>query len=262
MKMQKQIGAGLLVALLLSANAFAAHVVLKDGTTRRGSGIRATATGDIVLTTERGNVTFTKDQVLSAHADEPKEYAAAQRAMSAKKYDEAIKLLDTIVKNYRYLTWDVTAGRLLGQAYVGAGKPDEAVKAYERVLSSSPAERLNADTMWGMRAAMLAAGQYGPLIRQLDEVAAKGSRVDAARAQNMRGDVQLKQNNLNEAVFDYLRTAILFQDVKDPVIQGEAAFKAAQVLETLKDARAKDMYRKVVSQYPSSPYASQARSKI
>ncbi|HRT06489.1 MAG TPA: hypothetical protein P5204_12400, partial [Kiritimatiellia bacterium] len=84
----------------------------------------------------------------------------------------------------------------------------------------------------------------------------------AARAQTMRGDIELEQNHVELAALDYLRTAILFTDVKDAAILGEATFKAAAALEQLRDPRAKDMYKKVVTEYGSSPYAAQARGKI
>ena len=126
----------------------------------------------------------------------------------------------------------------------------------------APAEKQNADVVWGLRNAMLQAKQYPALIRQLDAVAAAGNRAEAAKAQTMRGDVQLAQNNVELAALDYLRTAILFQDVKDAAIQGEAHFKAASALEQMREPRAKDLYKKVVSEYGASPYAAQAKGKI
>ena len=68
--------------------------------------------------------------------------------------------------------------------------------------------------------------------------------------------------NVELAALDYLRTAILFADVKDAAILGEATYKAAAALEQLRDPRAKDLYKKVVSDYGASPYAAQARGKI
>ena len=109
---------------------------------------------------------------------------------------------------------------------------------------------------------MLKAKQYPALLRQLDAVAAAGNRADAAKAQTMRGDVQLDQNNVELAALDYLRTAILFADLKDPAILGEATYKAAAALEQLRDPRAKDMYRKVATEFKTSPYAAQAAGKL
>jgi TolA-binding protein len=253
----------LLAALLLVATeGFGAYVEMMDGTRRDGTQIRVNAQGDIELLTPQGRLTLTRSQIRAAVADEPPDFRKARDLCQARKWDEAIPILEGIVKTYRYLSWDIQAGRLLGRAQVMKGNPAAAVKVYEGIFSTYPTERQVPETLWGWRDAMLQAGQFGPLLKQLDVIAAEGSRSDAARAQIMRGDIQIKQNNVEPALLDYLRTAILFQDVTDPSIQGEACFKAAQALEVLKDPRAKDMYRKVVTDYPASPLAAQARSKM
>ena len=56
--------------ILSSAAAYAApFVVLKDGRVQKGVSIRAKLNGDIILTTERGDITFTKGQYSRAEAD-------------------------------------------------------------------------------------------------------------------------------------------------------------------------------------------------
>ena len=160
------------------------------------------------------------------------------------------------------LCWGWDAGGVRGRARLGKCEAGGVVKGYDQLFELSPGEKQNADSAWGMRTAMLKAKQYPALLRQLDAVAASGSRTDAARAQTMRGDIQLDQNNVELAALDYLRTAILFADVRDPMIMGEATYKAAAALEQLRDPRAKDMYKKVVNEYGSSPYAAQARGKM
>jgi len=245
-KMKRIILAGA-VALLAASAAAAPYVVLPNGQRVQGSAIRALSNGDINLTTASGIRTFPRGQYLEAVADKPAEYDQAVAALSAKKYDDAIRLLEGVVSRYRLLKWDAEALKLLPQALIGKGDSAEAVKAYDQLFQVAPNERKNPDVAWGMRRAMLAAKQYPALVRQLDAVAASGSRADAARAQTMRGDIQMAQNDLNQAV---------------PEIQGEAHFKAAQALEALRDPNAKDMYRRLVNQYPSSPYAAQAKSKL
>ena len=262
MKTSKLILIGLAAVLSAGAALAAPYVILRDGRRVDGSSIRALSTGDINLTTENGVQTFPKGSYMKAVADKPAEYDQAVAARTAKKYDDAVKLLEGIVARYRYLGWDVEASRLLAQVLLDKGAADESVKAYERLFLLDPAEKQNPDVAWGMRRAMLKAKQYPALIRQLDAVAAAGNRPDAARAQTMRGDIQLDQNNVELAAMDYLRTAILFADVRDPVLLGEATYKAAAALEQLRDPRAKDLYKKVVSDYGTSPYAAQARGKI
>ena len=262
MKTTKMFLIGLAAALAAGAAGAAPYVVLSNGQQVQGSAIRALANGDINLTMEMGMRTFPKGSYVKAVADKPAEFDQAAAAIKAQKFDAAIPLLEGIVAKYRYLGWDVEASKLLAQALLGKGDAEGAVKAYEQLFLVAPAEKQNADAAWGMRRAMLKAKQYPALIRQLDAVAAAGVRAEAARAQTMRGDIQLDQNNVELAAMDYLRTAILFADVKDAAILGEATYKAAAALEQLRDPRAKDMYKKVVSDYGASPYAAQARGKI
>lgn len=262
MKTTKLFLIGLAAALAAGAAGAAPYVVLPNGQQVQGSAIRALANGDINLTMDMGMRTFPKGSYLKAVADKPAEYDQATAAIKAQKYDAAVPLLEAIVAKYRYLGWDVEASKLLAQALLGKGDAEGAVKAYEQLFLVAPAEKQNAETAWGMRRAMLKAKQYPALIRQLDAVAAAGVRAEAARAQTMRGDIQLDQNNVELAAMDYLRTAILFADVNDAAILGEATYKAAAALEQLRDPRAKDLYKKVVSDYGASPYAAQARGKI
>ena len=262
MKTTKLFLIGLAAALAAGAAGAAPYVVLSNGQQVQGSAIRALANGDINLTMDMGMRTFPKGSYVKAVADKPAEYDQAAAAIKAQKFDAAVPLLEGIVAKYRYLGWDVEASKLLAQALLGKGDAEGAVKAYEQLFLLAPAEKQNADAAWGMRRAMLKAKQYPALIRQLDAVAAAGVRAEAARAQTMRGDIQLDQNNVELAAMDYLRTAILFADVNDAAILGEATYKAAAALEQLRDPRAKDLYKKVVSDYGESPYAAQARGKI
>ena len=262
MKTLKLLAIGLVLAALAGTALAAPYVVLPNGQQVQGSAIRALANGDVNLTMEMGMRTFPKGSYVKAVADKPAEYDQAVAAVGAQKFDAAIPLLEGIVAKYRFLGWDVEASKLLAQALLGKGDAEGAVKAYEQLFLLAPAEKQNADSIWGLRRAMLKAKQYPALIRQLDAVAAAGVRAEAARAQTMRGDIQLDQNNVELAALDYLRTAILFADVKDAAILGEATYKAAAALEQLRDPRAKDMYKKVVSDYGASPYAAQARGKI
>jgi TolA-binding protein len=96
-----------------------------------------------------------------------------------------------------------------------------------------------------------------PLLNKLIE---SGARGDAARAQIMRGDVRMAQNQVEAAALDYLRTVVLFES--EQASQPEALLKTAQALEKLRDARAKEMYRTLAAKYPSSPQAAEARGKF
>jgi TolA-binding protein len=262
MKTTKILGFALILTLLAGMVWAAPYVVLPNGKKIAGSKIRVKSNGDINLTTEVGIRTFPKGSISKAVADKPAAYDKAVAAYKAKKFEASAKLLEGIIKDYRSLGWDVQAAKLLPQVLLAQGDPESAVKAYSKLFLLAPEEKKNPDLAWGMRKAMLKAKKYPALLRQLNAVAANGSRADAARAQIMRGDIQLAQNNVELGALEYLRTAILFRDVKDPAIQGEAHYKAAVSLEQLRDPRAKEMYQIVVKQYGSSPYAAQAKGKL
>ena len=255
----------LLLACLLAGFAVAAsaapYVILKGGRKIDGTRIRATPDGTIILTTAAGNQEIPAGRYEKAVADKPAELDAALRAVQGQKWDEAIPALEKIAKAYRYLDWDLVAQKYLAEAQMKKGDAEAAVRTYAALIAASEEEKNNVDTQWGYRKALLAAKQYAALTRQLDIVVASGSRIEAAKAQNMRGEIELQQNNLEAALLEFLRTDLLFADCKDPQVLGEACFRAAQVLEKLRDPRANDMYRKVASEYRSCSFANEAASK-
>jgi tetratricopeptide (TPR) repeat protein len=252
---------GFAAAMAATAALAAPYVILPDGRKVEGQRIRALPDGTINLQTAQGTVSYQKGMYAKAVADRPAELDSALKAVQAQKYDEAVKALEKIAKDYRFLDWDVVAQKELAKALMAKGDGERAVAAFTELFKNSEEERNNTETQWLMRKAMLTAKQYSTLTKQLDAVVAGASREDAAKAQTMRGDVQKAQNNLEPALLDYLRTATLFDDVKDPNIQAEACFKAAQILETMRDPRAKELYKKVAEEYRSSPFAKAAAEK-
>ncbi len=62
----------------------------------------------------------------------------------------------------------------------------------------------------------------------------------------------LAQGQKNEALLDYLRTVILYE--KEASVRPEALFKAAGLLEELRDPRAAELRKKLAEEYPNSPY--------
>ena len=249
--------------LVLAEAALAApYVILRDGTRKEGTRIRADKDGTIQLLTAQGLVPYAKGTYQEAADDEPANFKSLSSAVKAGKVDDStIKALKEIVTAKRFLKWDIEAQKLLAEALLKKGDAAAADLAYKELYTFNPELQKDIEIGWGHRRAMLAAKQYASLRKSLDAVVAAGPRSEAARAQNMRGDISLAENKLEAAAMDYLRTAILFADVKDPAIQGEACFKAAQVLEKLRDARAKDLYRKCATEYRSSPYAAQCQGK-
>jgi tetratricopeptide (TPR) repeat protein len=258
--MRSIIAAVVTIALLLVAASDAAYVINKQNKRVEGTDIRAKSDGSIILQTSQGSRTFYKGQYLRAVADKPADFDKAQKLGAAGKFDEAVAILEKVVQNYRFLEWDNQARKALPLMYAGKGDHAKAAAAYEELFKAMPKGDLTPDLEWSYRECLLNASKYRKLEPILNKAIEEGSREDAARAQIMRGDLRRAEGQLEPAALDYLRTVVLFKGEK--AHQPEANFKAAEVLEELRDRRAKDLYRTVVEDYPGSPYAAEAKKKL
>ena len=245
--------AALVIGAIVVPVADAAYVILPNGTRIDGTQIRAKSTGEIILTTAQGQQSFFKGQYTKAVADKPAEYDRALQLAGQKQFDEALKLLQGIVSQYAFLEYDNIARAKIAEIQTAKGDAVAAVAAYDDLFRADPTLKNDANLAWAWRESMLSAKQFDKLLPQLDEIIAKGERADAARAQIMRGDVRLGQNQVENAVLDYLRTVVLFEGVD--AIQPEALYKAAQALKTLRDPRADQMINTLKSKYPDNEFA-------
>jgi len=249
-----------MLALGAAGLSSAATVILPNGSRVDGTAIRASRTGDIILTTAAGQQTFPRGQYAKAIGDKPPAFDQARTLAGQGKHDEAIALLEKIAAEYRFLDWDNNSYIAIAQIQTARGNHTEAVEVFERLIRQAPELKDDAAIQSNYRSALLAAKMFDKLLPSLDQAISSGPRSEAAKAQVMRGDIRLAQGQVEAAVMDYLRTAILFESEK--AIQPEALFKAGQGLEQLRDPRAKEMYRKLVQNYPSSSYAQDAKSKM
>lgn len=250
----------LALAFQFSAAAQNPFVILPNGTRVEGSDIRARSDGTVTLMTPQGQVTYQKGQYQRAEAARPADYSRALQLAQQKNYDEALRLLATVIQNYRFLGWDNQARALSAQIQVSKGDAAGAVKSFEEFFAGSPDARRDSSVTWAYLSALLSAKQFDKLSLQLDDLIAKGSRTDAARAQVMRGDVKMAQGQVENAVLDYLRSALLFDAEK--AVLPEALFKAAEGLEKLRDPRSHDLYRRVAQEFAGTPYAQRAQGKF
>lgn len=266
MNSKRRCAAVWLMALLAGGAfpAFAAYVIQLDGTRKDGIDIRITPDGSALLTTAPGQqTTFSAGQYQQAVADRPAEYDQAVKLYNARKYDETIALLTPVVSRLRGLFWDAYAGALIIQAQIAKGDAAGAVSTADRQLIANPKLAENPVAQDAQRQALIAAKQFDRLEGMITTALNGTLRSDVARAQLARGDLRVAQNRLEEAVMDYLRTALLFNDVKDESeIQAEALARAVTTLQQMKDARsAQYCLRQLQDRYPSSRAAARFPKK-
>jgi len=247
-----------LLVLLGAGVAHAGYVILTDGTKVEGE-LRVRRDGSVMITSGGSQRTIPANKVKQAVGDKPAKWDDAVAKMRAGKYDECIPLFQDIANTSRGQSWDLRALRYVAESQVRQGRPAEAVKVYEQLLKDM-GDKADPDVRLGYFGALLKTGSYDKLDGELDVFIRDGNREQAAKAQIMRGDINAARKQWDNAVLDYMRTAILFESEK--AVQPEALFKTAEAMEQLRDARAKDYYKKVVDQYGSSEYAEKARKKL
>ncbi|MBM4143449.1 MAG: tetratricopeptide repeat protein [Lentisphaerae bacterium] len=256
----KGVACGLVLAA--AATAFGADVegvIVKKDSGRLAGAIRYLASSKEYLVTSRGarDVTLRVplDQVARVEVPPPPGLGEAARAVRGGQYGAAVPVLENIMKDYRMMQHDVTAAGYLAFAYMGMNQPEKALEMCRRVIEGNPDAAVSAEMAPIYWQALLKAGQDATLRKALDDAAARGDRATAARAQLMRGDLEAKNGRHKEALVDgYLRTALLFRDVKE--VQPEALFKAAQSFDQLEQhPYAERMRKELLAKYPNDEYS-------
>jgi tetratricopeptide (TPR) repeat protein len=263
LKMKKTILSGWPLALstvlaMAAPELRADRVIMKSGQVIEAKSIRfkPSAQEYSVVTLDNITTPIPAKNVEKVEVPKPAALAAAQASVAAGKYDAAIGPLDTIIAENVGLEWDNTARDFLGQAYLGKRDGKKAVSIYKEYLENVPADKVSLDVRRRYWDALKIAEMFPTLKNDLEKVIKEGSRPMAALAQMMRGEMYAAQGQKNEALLDFLRTALLYEDVKQ--LQPEALFKAAQLLEELRDPRAAELRKKLAQDYPNSPYAKKA----
>ena len=172
----------------------------------------------------------------------------------------AIPVLEKIMNSYYMLQWDVVAARWLAHAYLQKDNAKQAVEMCEKVIAANRSAAWDPDLAAVYWDALLRTQQHAKLRRALTDAIGHGNRTVAAIAQIKRGDMDKDKGNLREALLDgYLRTVVLYQQVKS--VQAEALYKAATCFKELgQHSYAEKMRKKMLADYPDSPYTKRIRS--
>jgi len=188
--------------------------------------------------------------------------AALEKAIAdvkAGRFASAVGPLEKVVEEYRMLQHDVTAAEPLAIAYNNTSRYKDTVSMIKRVQEDKPPHMITRGMVKNYWKALLETEQYATLRKDLEERIPTASRDVVAEAQNMRGDIDMKKGNPKSALIDgYLRTVVLFQDVK--AVQPEAIYKAMLCFEKLgQDGQKEKMRKKLLAEHPQSQYSRKVR---
>lgn len=205
----------LLLGLVYAAEA--AHVVTSSGRRIDGAKISATAEGAVTLTTASGQkMTFRTGQYRRAVADKPRELAQAEKLLEDGKGGQAVALLEKVKAGYRFLEWDQRAISLLANHYYEEGRFAEAVAEFQALENLDDAE-----VQGKYRDALIQSGQAGAVMVLIEKEIASGSRVAAAQAYLLRGDLKAAGGDREGARRDWLKVATFFKAQKEAAKNAE-----------------------------------------
>jgi tetratricopeptide (TPR) repeat protein len=211
-------------------------------------------TQEYIITIGATEIPMPKARVKGIEIDKPAQYDQAAAAYASGAVAQAIPMLEQIVAECFMLSpWDARAMDLLGGCYKKKGDPKAAAAMYKKLISTAAPLSITPDMQRRIWDSFIAVGEKDTLRQSVDVAIAGGSRENAAAAHIARADMAKSEGNKQDALLDYLRVVILYEQVKS--IQPEALYKIVQSLEDLKDPRAEDFRKKLMAEYPQDPWA-------
>ena len=236
-------------------------VYKKDGGRLRGK-IRWLPASKVYVVTDRVALQIPLAQVLRVEVKEPPELNNAIRMVRSGQYGAAVPVLENILKEYAMLEHDVTAARWLADSYLQGGDARRAIDMCRKVMQVNPRAVTAGDLTGVYWRALLEDGRDAVLKKELGEAIESGPRPVAATAQIIRGDIAVKDGEFRDALVDgYLRTVVLFQDVK--TVQPEALYKAMKAFGELgQHSHAEKMRKRLLAEFPKDSYSQKARAGI
>ena len=245
-----------MTVLAISAGIVRAEKLLKtDGTELKGIRIKWFETRQEyqIEGADGSMIPVAADQVEAVEVTQPAEFAKAAADFAAKRFDQAIPVLEDIATRYKRLQWDGRARELLAKAYFAKSEFKKAAQAMGDLMADTPKSQIT-DEQYGLYwKGLIGAQMTGVLKKSLADAIAGDSKTLASLAIVYRGDLNKAEGKREDAVLDYLRAVLMYEGAT--TVHPEALYKAAVLLDEMRDPRADELRKKLMSKYPDSPYA-------
>ena len=186
-----------------------------------------------------------KKDVVRLEMDPPPEMVQAQQLLAASRNSEAVAPLQAVVANYKGLNWDNTARELLARIYVKGNEAAKAIQMVDELIASGASASISAGLRTEYWKALLSIDPKSvKALKDFDDAIAVGPREIVPVAQVMRGDMRRAAGRKEEALQDYLRTILFFENAG--AVRIDALNKAIALFEELGDtAKANELRQKL-----------------
>jgi len=178
------------------------------------------------------------------------------RAYKARKYTDVVVAFNPAYKKYRHLGWECFSILMVAKALNNLGKTPAAISKLELIKGKpdNPTE-----SKYYFQAKRLLAELY---VKNANLDKAKNALKDLSQskddaivafANNIRGDIYLKEGKTKDAIIEYAKTALLFEKTNKKE-RPEALRKIVQLLRQEKNNKAKNFEKILRQEYPGSKY--------
>jgi len=172
------------------------------------------------------------------------------------------RVLKKVFEDYEMLYWDVPAGQALAECYVGMNKAEEAEKVCEKLFNRAMPIEITVDMMGIYLDSLIKQNKGSKFDSEVKRLLGVVSRPAAAMIQLKRGEKEYAQRNYKEALISgFLRTVVLFQDVKE--VQPQALYYAALCFKQLGEVTYSERMRgMLVENYGNDPLVQKLNSEL
>ncbi len=244
--------AGLVVVCGLVLTARASSIVMKNGRTVTGKTIEwRESTRDYLVNNEGASMPVPEDQVVKIEVDKPAELEQARGLVASGRYTQALPLLEGVAKGYKKLSWDIDALKLLVQCYVELNDIKKVSGAMDALFAAGGTA--SPQLQMSYFRALQKAGDTKRLQQELSRTLGSGTASLVAVSYLMRANLYMQEGNQDAALSDFLKIVTLFKGEK--LVQPEALYNVAQLLEKAKDPRAAEFRKILAADYKNSEFA-------
>ncbi|MBP5641116.1 MAG: hypothetical protein J6X55_16665 [Victivallales bacterium] len=221
---------------LMAQKSSKSFVVQKGGKKIEGR-ISAAPNGRVTISTQSGNLSLNPGQYEYVVTPKPDEVEELEDLLDDESYNKLAEKAPAVFEKYKYLGWADTVARLQCEGLLALNRKADA----EKILAA--AKKLPRADEFNLTSAELQLLVHDKKLEDVEKKlnAMMGAEDDAVMAFvfNMRGRVNEMQGNKKEAVLQYLKTFLVFEDKKKfRRFRKEAKANALRLMKELKDPTA------------------------
>ena len=211
-----------------------------------------------VLELKKGKITrkVNPGKYVYAHIPMPPAVRKATSAYKTKKYSDAADIFGKCYPQYKFLGWGVYCSYVGAKSLQALGKKDAAISMLTKI--TRPPVNPNSRKYYLPSRKLLAklyveTSKLDKAKRILKSMANSNDDATVMFANNLLGDILVKQGQTKDAKLEYMKTALLF-DRKNKKERPEAFVKIIKMLRAEKNNKALEFEKKLRADYPGSKY--------